>query len=92
VPDSLIMVERSGVTSAESVAAAAKLMRARNLRSALLVSDSYHMLRLELLALRAGIIPHRAPATTPLDKSTQHLRYVIRESVLFPATALLGGQ
>jgi len=92
VPDSAIMVEREGATSAESVAAAARLLRAKNLHSALLVSDSYHMLRLELLALRAGITPHRAPATTPIDRSSSHWRYVLRESALFPATALLGGQ
>jgi uncharacterized SAM-binding protein YcdF (DUF218 family) len=93
VPSSAIMVERRGVTSAQSVAAAASLMRAKGLRSALVVSDSYHMLRLELLARRAGIRPYRAPAASPIDRARrQRVRYVLRESVLFPATALLGGK
>jgi uncharacterized SAM-binding protein YcdF (DUF218 family) len=93
VPASAIMVERHGVTSAESVAAAAALMRAKGLRSALVVSDSYHMLRVELLARRAGIRPYRAPAASPIDRARrQRWRYVLRESVLFPATALLGGK
>jgi uncharacterized SAM-binding protein YcdF (DUF218 family) len=93
VPASAIMVERRGVTSAESVAAAAELMRAQDLRTALMVSDSYHMLRLELLARRAGIRPYRAPAASPIDRARrQRFRYVLRESVLFPATALLGGK
>ena len=93
VPASAIMVERHGVTSAESVAAAAALMREKGLRSALVVSDSYHMLRLELLVRRAGIRPFRAPAASPIDRSRrQRLRYVLRESVLFPATVLLGGK
>lgn len=93
VPASAIMVERHGVTSAESVAAAASLMRAKGLRSALVVSDSYHMLRLELLARRAGIKPYRAPASSPIDRARrQRVRYVLRESILFPATALLGGK
>jgi uncharacterized SAM-binding protein YcdF (DUF218 family) len=92
VPESAIIVERRGVTSAESVAAAAALMRASGLRSALVVSDSYHMLRLELLTRRAGIQPYRAPAATPIDKSKRRWRYVVRESFLFPATALLGGK
>lgn len=93
VPSSAILVERHGVTSAESVAAAALLMREKGLHSALVVSDSYHMLRLELLARRAGIRPYRAPAASPIDRARrQHARYVLRESVLFPATALLGGK
>ncbi|MGQ0813429.1 MAG: YdcF family protein [Gemmatimonadota bacterium] len=92
VPDDAIIVERKGVTSAESVTAAANLMRASGLRSALVVSDSYHMLRLELLARRAGIRPYRAPAPTPIDQSRRRWRYILRESALFPATALLGGK
>jgi uncharacterized SAM-binding protein YcdF (DUF218 family) len=93
VPASAIMVERRGVTSAQSVAAAASLMRAKGLRTALVVSDSYHMMRLELLARRAGIRPYRAPAASPIDRARrQRVRYVLRESVLFPATALLGGK
>lgn len=92
VPDSMIMVERKGVTSRESVAGAARLMRAKGLRSALVVSDSYHMLRLELLTRRAGITPYRAPARTPIDKSRDRWRYVLRESVIFPATALMGAK
>ncbi|HEY0672983.1 MAG TPA: YdcF family protein [Longimicrobiales bacterium] len=93
VPASAIMVERHGLTSAESVAAAAALMRAKGLRSALIVSDSYHMLRLELLARRAGIRPYRAPAASPIDRARrQRARYVLRESIVFPATVLLGGK
>ena len=93
-PDSMVMVERRGVTSAESVGAAAALMRANVLHSALVVSDSYHMMRLELLVRRAGIRPYRAPAPRgPIDRNKrQSMRYIARESVLFPATALLGGR
>lgn len=92
VPAEAILVEREGVTSAESVAAAAALMRDENLKTALVVSDAYHMLRVELLARRAGIQPFRAPAPTPIDKSRNRWRYVVRESAIFPATALLGGK
>jgi uncharacterized SAM-binding protein YcdF (DUF218 family) len=92
VPAEAILVERKGVTSAESVAAAAMLMRANELKTALVVSDAYHMLRVELLARRAGIQPYRAPAPTPIDKSKNRWRYVLRESAIFPATALLGGK
>jgi uncharacterized SAM-binding protein YcdF (DUF218 family) len=95
VPDSLILVERAGETSAQSVGAAAALMRAHGLGTALVVSDSYHMLRLDLLVRRAGIRPFKAPAPdAPIDRATRQTRwrYVLRESVLFPATAVLGGR
>jgi uncharacterized SAM-binding protein YcdF (DUF218 family) len=95
VADSLILTERRGETSAESVVAAASLMHAHGLRTALVVSDSYHMMRLDLLARRAGIRPYRAPAPdAPIDRAPRQtrMRYVLRESVLFPATALLGGR
>lgn len=94
VPDTVILVEREGVTSAESMANAAELMQAHGLVSALIVSDSYHMLRLELLARRLGIRPYRAPTpSAPIDRSVgERRRYVLRESVLFPAEAILGGR
>jgi uncharacterized SAM-binding protein YcdF (DUF218 family) len=95
VPDTLILLERQGVTSAQSVGAAAALMRAHDLETALVVSDSYHMLRLELLVRRSGIRPYRSPAAgAPIDQATRSTRwrYLLRESVLFPATAVLGGR
>ena len=94
VPDSLILVEREGATSAASIEAAAALMRQAGLASALLVSDSYHMLRLELLARRAGIRPYRAPAPeAPIERDAATFRwYILRESLLLPAAAVLGGR
>ncbi len=94
VPDSVILVEREGETSAASVEAAAALMREAGLVSALIVSDSYHMLRLELLARRAGIRPYRAPApAAPNERDAATFRrYILRESLLLPAAAVLGGR
>lgn len=94
VPDSAVLVERAGQTSAESVAAAAALMRNAGMQTALLVSDSYHMLRLELLARRAGIRAWRSPTPlSPIDRDrATHTRYVLRESLLLPAEALRSGR
>lgn len=92
VPDSAILVDRASTTSAQSISVAASLMREHGLQRALLVSDSYHMLRLALLARRAGITAFRAPTPSgPIDRSASvRRRYVLRESVLFPVTAILG--
>jgi uncharacterized SAM-binding protein YcdF (DUF218 family) len=93
VPDSAILVERQGVTSAQSVRAAAALMRAAGMHRALVVSDRFHMLRLDLLTRRAGIRPYAAPTpVSRIDKAPVWWRYVLRETALFPATALLGGK
>ena len=95
VPADHIMIERFGVTSAQSVGAAAALMAERELETALIVSDSYHMMRLDVLARRSGIRPFRAPAlNAPIDRATRQTRwrYLLRESVLFPATAVLGAR
>jgi uncharacterized SAM-binding protein YcdF (DUF218 family) len=87
-----VLVERTGLTSEESMKAAAALMKASGLHTAIIVSDSYHMLRVELLARRVGIKPYRAPApNSPIDRSrSERWHYILRESVLFPATALMG--
>jgi uncharacterized SAM-binding protein YcdF (DUF218 family) len=92
VREESILVERAGLTSRESIQAAANIMQAHGLHSALIVSDSYHMLRAQLLARRAGIEPYRAPTpNSPIDRAPQQRwHYVLRESVLFPATALFG--
>ena len=93
VPAVAILTERRGISSAESMGSAAALMRAHGLQRALIVSDRFHMLRLELLARRAGIRPLRAPApNSPIEGSVRAWRFVVRESVLFPATALVGGR
>ncbi len=94
VPDSVVFAETNGVSSALSVQDAAAILRGLGLRRALMVSDPFHMLRLELLALRAGIRPYAAP--TPLSRIESapeaRWRYVLRESMAFPPTALLGGK
>jgi uncharacterized SAM-binding protein YcdF (DUF218 family) len=94
VPDRAILVDRRGMTSAQSVGAAAELMQEQGLRSALVVSDPFHMLRLEVLARRAGLRPYRAPVarTEFAPGGRLRWRYVVRESLLFPAAVVVGGR
>lgn len=92
IPDSAILVEGEGSTSAESVRAAAALLHDRGLDRALLVSDPFHMLRLDLLARRAGMRPYRAPAPdSPISSRGLRWRYVLRESLILPVAVLAGG-
>jgi len=62
VPDTAILLENEGRTSAQSLRAAAELLHARGLRTAVVVSDPFHMLRLEVLGRRFGIDPFTSPA------------------------------
>jgi uncharacterized SAM-binding protein YcdF (DUF218 family) len=62
VPDSALLLENEGRTSSQSLRAAADLLRARRLTSAVVVSDPFHMLRLEILARRYGLEAYTSPA------------------------------
>lgn len=62
VPDSALLLENEGRTSSQSLRAATELLRAHRLGSAILVSDPFHMLRLEILARRFGLEPFTSPA------------------------------
>ena len=62
VPDSSIMLENEGRTSAQSLRSAVGLLHEQELRTAIVVSDPFHMLRLEILGRRYGIDPYTSPA------------------------------
>jgi uncharacterized SAM-binding protein YcdF (DUF218 family) len=71
VPDTAILLENDGRTSAQSLRAAVELLHARGLGTAVVVSDPFHMLRLEVLGRRYGIDPYTSPALTA--PGAQHL-------------------
>jgi uncharacterized SAM-binding protein YcdF (DUF218 family) len=62
VPDTAIMLENEGRSSSESLRSAIDLLHAERLYSAIVVSDPFHMLRLEILGRRFGIDPYTSPA------------------------------
>src|SRR6185295_16773557 len=55
VPDTAILMENEGRTTRESLAAVSVIMHARQMRTAILVSDPFHMLRLHILSLQYGV-------------------------------------
>lgn len=98
VPPQAILLEASGRTTLASMHGASVLLRARIDSThpgarprVLLVSDPFHMLRLEVLARLHGLTPLPAPTrTSPISANRSvALEYVLRESFAIPADVLL---
>lgn len=90
VPAAAILTERGGMTTLESMRAVSRLMRGRNLKTAVLVSDPFHMLRLKLLAMRVGFTGYTSPTrTSPISRNREEERkHLIRESFSLPFALL----
>jgi uncharacterized SAM-binding protein YcdF (DUF218 family) len=86
VPDSAILVENEGRTTSESMRAVAGILEVRGLKSALLVSDPFHMLRLRILARRFGFTPYTSPTrTSPISPNREERwKYMFSESIKAP--------
>ena len=92
VADSAILLENEGRTTNASFAAVAEIMQEKNLERAILVSDPFHMLRLQILARRYGVESFTSPTrTSPISANRlEALAYIMSESVKVPATIMLG--
>ncbi len=90
IPPGAILTEREGLTTLQSMDGVARLMRARGLSRAVLVSDPFHMLRLKLLALRVGLRGFTSPTPdSPISRNrAQERRFLIRESFGLPVAVL----
>src|SRR5215475_14573062 len=55
VPPEAIVVEREAESTAQSVAAVAEIMRRMNLKSAIVVSDGYHIFRVKRMLQSSGL-------------------------------------
>ncbi len=91
VPDSAIEVEHEGRTTRQSIDAVADIMRAGGRKTAILVSDPFHMLRLRILASAAGLEPVTSPTrTSPISANRgEQVGYILSESFKVPLTLLL---
>jgi uncharacterized SAM-binding protein YcdF (DUF218 family) len=90
VPAAAILTERGGMTTLESMRAVSRLMRGQNMKTAVLVSDPFHMLRLKLLAKRVGFTGYTSPTrTSPISRNREEERkHLIRESFSLPFALL----
>jgi len=65
VPSEAIIVEPEGATTAQSIAAAAEIMRRMGLRSCILVSDGYHIFRAKRMLATEGFAVYGSPRPAP---------------------------
>jgi len=61
VPPEAIVVEREGESTAQSVAAVVEIMRRMNLKSAIVVSDGYHIFRVKKMLESSGVKVYGSP-------------------------------
>jgi len=94
IPNDAMLLETEGRTTLASLRAAARLLREPQGRAprVLLVSDPFHMLRLDLLARLEGLEPLPSPTrTSPITANATVLEYMLRESVAIPTDLVLQG-
>jgi uncharacterized SAM-binding protein YcdF (DUF218 family) len=82
VPDAAILMENRGRTTRESMLAVADTLGKRGIKTAILVSDPFHMLRLWIMGRRFGLTPYTSPTrTSPIaPNSERRWKYVLSES------------
>ena len=90
VPDTVIFLEDKGRTTRESMLGVAEILEKRGIRTAILVSDPFHMLRLSITGRRFGMIPYTSPTrTSPISPNREkRWRYMLGESIKAPLAFL----
>ena len=90
IPDTAILLENKGRTTRESMLGVAQLLEKRGIKTAILVSDPFHMLRLSIIGRRFGMTPYTSPTrTSPISpNSEKRWRYILGESVKAPLAFL----
>lgn len=91
VRPSAILTESSSRSTSEQMHAVARIARRRGLDTLVLVSDPWHMLRLELTAWRVGLAAYGSPTrTSPIvARSEAGVRYLLAESLKVPVALVL---
>jgi uncharacterized SAM-binding protein YcdF (DUF218 family) len=67
VPPEAIVVENEGESTAQSVAAVAEIMRRMGLKSAIVVSDGYHIFRVKRMLESSGMRVYGSPRPSPVQ-------------------------
>src|SRR5712692_5271858 len=90
LPDAAIVALPAGSTTASSLHGVAHWFGGKDSRRVLLVSDGFHMLRLEIIATRLGLLPFTSPAPNSPIRTNPRLNagYRFAEGVKVPLTWL----
>jgi len=90
IPDSAIIVRPDGRTTDESMRSVSEWMHERNVSRALLVSDPFHMARLQMEAHRADLHAFVSPTRSSpiIPGSRTEMGYLALEALKLPVTAL----
>jgi uncharacterized SAM-binding protein YcdF (DUF218 family) len=93
IPEKAMLVETKGRSTDESLDGVAHLMHSANLDNAIMVSDPFHMLRLQILSWQHGLQVSGSPTrTSPISANrSEALTYVMSESIKVPASLVLVG-
>lgn len=83
VPSESVLVEPEGESTAHSTAAAAEMMRRRNLKSCIVVSDGYHIYRVKKMLEFRGLEVYGSPRPSlPKTGWAEHSLYV-KQAIAF---------
>jgi len=77
VPPEAVVVEREGESTAQSVAAVVEIMRRMNLKSAIVVSDGYHIFRVKKMLESSGLKVYGSPRPSSPPDRWQYFRQAI---------------
>jgi uncharacterized SAM-binding protein YcdF (DUF218 family) len=77
VPSESIIVEDAGETTAYSLSAASEILKRMGLRSAIVVSDGYHIFRVKRILEQEGITVYGSPRTQAGDSNQLRTAYLI---------------
>ena len=86
----VIYIEEQGRTSWQSLNQVARILKKQNLRSVILVSDGFHMMRLKKMAADLNIESYASPVKTgPVTKNKfEEFKYILRETLVYVAYLL----
>ena len=76
VPSEAILVDPEGRTTAQSLDAAAEIMRLQNLHSCLVVSDGYHIYRVKRLLQSRGVKVYGSPRPSAIVRSAVQAKWL----------------
>lgn len=80
IPERVIVTEEKSRTTKQNIMFARDIMNAYNIRSTLLVSHDFHMMRAKKMASDLGLTVFPAPVRT--KSAVQYTRYLLREALM----------